>query len=171
MKTLVVDDDFTCRILLQTFLSEFGVCHAAVNGKEAVGAVRAAIDSGSRYDLICMDILMPEMDGEEAVRQARALEEAYGIRSMKGAKIVMTTNVSEVKKVLRCFSAGCDAHLVKPIDTNELLVLLRSFQLIPEERVLGGGPSSASGGGGIRATQERSGAQRMGMETQENVTL
>jgi two-component system chemotaxis response regulator CheY len=130
MKTLVVEDEFTCRTLLQTLLSEYGDCHAATDGKEALEAVRAAIDSGSPYELICMDILLPGMDGEEAVRQARALEEAHGILTMKGAKIVMTTSVSDVKKVLRCFSAGCDAYLLKPIDANELLSKLRAFQLL-----------------------------------------
>lgn len=153
MKTLVVEDDFTCRTLLQTFLSEYGHCHSAVNGSEALEAVQAAIGSGSRYDLICMDVLMPGMDGEAAVRQVRTLEEATGILAMKGAKIVMTSSVSDVKKVLRCFSAGCDAYLVKPIDMHELLGKLRSFQLLENS-----GPERAGQPG---AEEE---FERMGME-------
>ena len=76
MKTLIVEDDFTSRLFLQTFLSRYGDCHMAVNGKEAVEAFQMATDNGSPYHLICMDIMMPEMDGQEAVRQVRALEEA-----------------------------------------------------------------------------------------------
>jgi CheY-like chemotaxis protein len=79
MKTLIVEDDFTSRLFLQTVLSRYGECHIAVNGKEAVEAHRTAGEDGKRYDLICMDIMMPEIDGREAVKQVRALEEARGI--------------------------------------------------------------------------------------------
>jgi len=130
MKTLVVEDDFTNRLLLQTFLSRYGECHLAVNGKEAVQAFQMATDSRAPYDLICMDILMPEMDGMEAVKQVRALEEAGGVLSTHGVKIFMTTAVNDVKEVIRSFQELCDAYIFKPIDTGELLRHLRSFRLV-----------------------------------------
>jgi two-component system chemotaxis response regulator CheY len=89
-----------------------------------------ATDNGSPYHLICMDIMMPEMDGQEAVRQVRALEEARGVLSPRGVKIVMTTAVNDMKEVFRSFQALCDAYLVKPINTAELLSQLRSLRLI-----------------------------------------
>src|ERR1022692_2902118 len=97
MKTLVVEDDFTSRLVLQTFLSLYGECHVAVNGWEAVDAFRAALEGGQPYDLICMDIMMPEMDGRDAVKQVRALEEAHGVLSASAAKIIMTTAVEDIK--------------------------------------------------------------------------
>jgi two-component system chemotaxis response regulator CheY len=130
MKTLIVEDDFTSRLLLQTFLSRYGECHIAVNGREAVDAVRSALERGERYDLICMDIMMPEMDGREAVKQVRALEEARGTLSTCGAKIIMTTAVNDVREVARCFEELCDAYLVKPIDLSKLLKQVRSYQLV-----------------------------------------
>ena len=130
MKTLIVEDDFTSRLLLQTFLSRYGECHIAVNGREAVEAVRCALERGERYDLICMDIMMPEMDGREAVKQVRALEEARGTLSTCGAKIIMTTAVNDVREVARCFEELCDAYLVKPIDLSKLLKQVRSYQLV-----------------------------------------
>ena len=86
MKTLIVEDDFTSRLFLQTFLSRYGECHIAVNGREAVEAFRMAADNGSPYDLICMDIMMPEMDGQEAVKQIRALEEAQALTLLMAQK-------------------------------------------------------------------------------------
>ncbi len=130
MKTLIVEDDFTSRLFMQTFLSRYGECHIAVNGKEAVEAFRIAADQGSAYDLICMDIMMPEMDGQEAVKQVRAQEEARGILSHHGVKIIMTTAVTDLKEVMQSFRELCDGYLFKPIDTAKLLRELNSFQLV-----------------------------------------
>ncbi len=130
LRVLLVEDDFASRLLLQTFLSTFGECHIAVNGREAVAAFRAALEHGLRYDLICMDIMMPEMDGREAVRQIRALEEEHGILSSSGAKIIMTTAVDDVKEVIRCFHELCDSYLTKPVDLGTLLGRMKSYQLI-----------------------------------------
>jgi two-component system chemotaxis response regulator CheY len=130
LRTLLVEDDFASRLLLQTFLSCYGQCHVGVNGREAVEAVRSSLELGRPYHLICMDIMMPEMDGREAVRQVRALEEAHGILSTSGAKIIMTTTVSDVKEVSQCFHELCDAYLMKPIHLAELLAKMKSYQLV-----------------------------------------
>ncbi len=129
LRVLLVEDDFASRLLLQTFLIRFGECHVAVNGREAVEAVRAAFARGQRYDLICMDIMMPEMDGREAVRQVRAMEESHGILSTAGAKIIMTTTVREIRDVIQCFKDLCDAYLLKPIDLGKLLEQMKAYGL------------------------------------------
>src|ERR1035437_4863999 len=127
MKTLVVEDDFTSRLILHTFLSRYGECHIAVNGREAVEAFGAALESGLGYSLVCMDIMMPEMDGREAVRQIRAVEEVRGSLSPHGVKTLMTTAVHEVKGVNEGFKHLCDAYLVKPINLSDLLKELKSY--------------------------------------------
>ena len=130
LRMLLVEDDFTSRLVLQIFLARYGECHVAVNGREAVEAVRCALERGERYDLICMDILMPEMNGGEAVRKVRSMEEAKGIFSTSGSKIIMTTALDDMKEVIRCFKELCDAYLVKPIDLAKLLDLMKSYQLV-----------------------------------------
>jgi two-component system, chemotaxis family, chemotaxis protein CheY len=132
LRMLLVEDDFASRLLLQTFLSRHGECHVAVNGKEAVEAFRHASEQGQPYDLICMDIMMPEMDGTEAVRQVRAMEEARGILSTHGSKIVMTTTVRDIREVGLCFRELCDAYLLKPIDLAELISQMKTLGLLSE---------------------------------------
>ncbi len=78
MKTLIVEDDFICRKLLQTFLSGYGATDVAANGVEALLAVSQAINEDEPYDLICLDILMPELDGHKVLKQIRADEEVKG---------------------------------------------------------------------------------------------
>ena len=130
MKTLIVEDDFTSRLLLQDLLKSYGPSHIAVNGKEAVEAVRQAMEDGKPYDLICMDIMMPEMDGQEALRQIREQEDVRGILSTDGAKIVMTTALTDSKNLIAAYRSLCDAYLAKPIEKAKLLKELRKLELI-----------------------------------------
>ncbi len=130
MKTLIVEDDFTSRLLLQELLKSYGPSHVAVNGKEAVEAAYLALEMGEPYNLICLDIMMPEMNGQEALRKIREHEEARGILSSNGAKIVMTTALGDPKNVVAAWRSLCDAYLTKPIQKAKLLEELRKLGLI-----------------------------------------
>ena len=129
MRTLIVEDDFTSRLVLQSFLSPYGECHTAVNGREAVAAFRATQESGQAYDLICMDIMMPEMDGHTAVKEIRALEEAGGIPFAKRVKIIMNTALDDVRNLTNSLRESCDVYLIKPIDRAKLLDHLKALHL------------------------------------------
>jgi two-component system chemotaxis response regulator CheY len=130
MKTLIVEDEFIIRRLLQDILSSYGPVHVAVNGKEAIEAVSDAIKAGDPYNLICMDIIMPEIDGQKALKQIREQEEARGILLSMGVKIVMITALSDREHIYSSFYDLCDAYLMKPIQKNKLLETLRKLELI-----------------------------------------
>jgi two-component system chemotaxis response regulator CheY len=132
VKSLVVEDDYTSRFLLQTVLSRFGECHIAVNGLEAIQAVEASQKLAAPYDFICMDIMMPEMDGQQALRRIRDLELQSGTVSTNGAKIVMTTALDQPREVFAAFYELCDDYLVKPIDTHRLIDILHEHRLISD---------------------------------------
>ncbi len=135
MKTLIVEDDFTCRLLLQEILKNYGSSHVAVTGKEAVEAVRKALESNHPYDLICLDIMMPEMDGQQALKEIRELERNHGREVGQGAAVLMTTALSDKDNVLEAFREECDGYLIKPIDKSKLLEEVRKLGLIEEEKV------------------------------------
>ncbi len=134
LKILLVEDDFTSRVMLQGLFRRYGPrcghCDVAVNGKEAVEAFRAALGSHQGYDLICMDVRMPEMDGTQAVEQIRAIEEAEGIYSTSGVRIFMTTAISDLKTIHASYRALCDAYLFKPVDGAQLEQHMVAFGLV-----------------------------------------
>jgi two-component system, chemotaxis family, chemotaxis protein CheY len=131
MKTLIVEDDPTSQLLLQELLKSYGSCHTAANGKEAVEAVRLALESEKPYNLICLDIMMPEMDGHAALKHIRALEEEAGIWPTYRANIVMTTALlGDKQNTVAAYSSLCHAYLTKPIDKTKLLETLRQLALI-----------------------------------------
>lgn len=137
MKTLIVEDDFTSRLLLQGILKPHGTAQIAVTGREAVDAVKAALDAGEPYDLICRDIMMPEMDGFEALKKIRGLEEARAIFPPRTVKIFMTTALDELRNVIEAFRGLCDAYLVKPVDKAKMFDLLSEHGLIDSPAVAG----------------------------------
>jgi two-component system chemotaxis response regulator CheY len=127
MKTLIVDDDFSSRLLLQELLKNYGPSHIAVNGKEALEAVRLALDACEPYELICLDIMMPEMDGQHALLAIRSLEQAR--RIVGRSKVIMTTTLTDEANVRQAIEGECDYFLAKPIRKEKLLEQLGKLGL------------------------------------------
>jgi two-component system chemotaxis response regulator CheY len=133
MKTLVVEDDFVARKILQKMLSPFGQCDIAINGVEALEAFDLAHSESEPYDLICLDIRMPELDGHAALKELRNRESERGILGLDGVKIVMTTGLDDKESILSAFREGCEAYITKPIEREKLFAKLSSMGLIQKE--------------------------------------
>jgi two-component system chemotaxis response regulator CheY len=134
MKALVAEDDFVSRKILHKLLNAHGECDFVVDGKEAVEAFAKALGSQEPYDLICLDINMPQLSGLEALKQIRQLEESRGIGGLDGVKIVMTTALDDPASVLGAFKAGCEAYVVKPLDLKKLLSTVLELGIQPSSR-------------------------------------
>ncbi len=130
MKCLIVEDDFAARKLLQVYLSDYGDCVVAANGREAVEAVRQALGEGQPYDLICLDIMMPEMDGHQALEAIRRIESEHGIADLDGVKVIMTTGLDDTENIMGAFRGGCDVYIVKPVRKERLLERIEGFGLL-----------------------------------------
>ncbi|HET98440.1 MAG TPA: response regulator [Desulfurivibrio alkaliphilus] len=133
MKILLVEDDFISRTVLQEILAPFGICHQAVDGREALKAHRRALNEGSPYNLICLDIMMPNLDGQETLRRIRELEKEQGIGGSDMVKVIMTTALDDPKSIMTALVKGsCEGYLVKPIRRDTLLAKLRELGMIQE---------------------------------------
>lgn len=132
MKSLVVDDDFFSRRVLQTIFSGYGECHVAVDGKEALFAFEQALAEEAPYDVICLDIMMPEMDGQEVLKKLREMEEKKGIFGSDSVKIIMTTALDDSENIRQAFRSQCESYLIKPISKSKLNAILVNLELIKE---------------------------------------
>lgn len=130
MRFLIVDDDFDSRKLLQKILRPFGECEVAVDGEEGVEAFKAALKEGDPYDLISLDILMPNLDGQQALREIREIEREMGVIAEKLVKVIMITGLDDSQEVHDAFFLGdATSYIVKPIRKNILLEEIRSLGL------------------------------------------
>ncbi|MCH8923062.1 MAG: response regulator [Planctomycetes bacterium] len=119
-KILIVDDDRLCRVLLDEMLSEYGVRHQAQCGRDAVRIVAQALEDGSPYDLVCLDIMMPGMDGHSVLEEIRRLDAQDGREGKDATKVVMTTALRDSQHCVQAFREGCEAYLTKPIEDEAL---------------------------------------------------
>lgn len=131
MRVLIVEDEFTSRKLLWALLADFGECDTARDGVECVAQFRQALAQGAPYDLVCMDIMMPNMDGHQALKELRAIEQEAGILPPDEVKVIMVTALNDPKTVVRAYyKGGAAAYLPKPIEVESLHAILRDLGLI-----------------------------------------
>ncbi len=131
MNSLVVDDEMTVRMLMQKLLSQYGNCDAAANGHEALQAFLNSVQTNQLYDLICLDIKMPVMDGKEVLKHIKAIEKKAKISENKRAKIFMVSALDDSQVILETVvKLGCSSYILKPINKIQLIARLKEFKLI-----------------------------------------
>lgn len=132
MKILIAEDDFVSRKVLHQYLKPYGDAEIAVNGQEVVDAVENALDRGESYDVICLDIMMPKLDGQEALKKIRQLEVDKGIQYPNSSRVIMTTALSDGKNIMGDFKSGAEIYLTKPVDKQKLYDELERLGIKPE---------------------------------------
>jgi two-component system chemotaxis sensor kinase CheA len=117
-RVLVVDDDERSVFALRCILEEQDYCVlSAENGREAMEALEGRAD----VDLVLMDIMMPEMDGYEAIREIRGREE------WKEIPVIAVTAKAMKTDRMKCLDAGASDYMAKPVDPTALLALVQRW--------------------------------------------
>ena len=130
MKILLAEDDFVTRKFMAGFLSKYGECDVTVDGMEAIDAFMMALEDDEPYDLVCLDIMMPVMDGYQALVGIRNLEKERNIPQEKAVKVIMTTALNDEQNVKMAFELGCTVYSGKPIDQERFEQALKKFGLV-----------------------------------------
>lgn len=132
MRILIAEDDMVSRKFLFKFLQPFGECDVVVDGMEALEAFLMSWDEGAPYDLICLDIMMPKLDGLKVLKTVREIEGEKGLANTERTKIIMTTILNDPENVAEAFQTGCEAYAAKPIDTKKLTEVMKKLGLIAD---------------------------------------
>lgn len=130
MKILLAEDDFATRKFMDKYLSKYGECDVTVDGEEAVDAFMMALEDEEPYDLICLDVMMPVLDGYQVLKAIRDIEMEKGIDKDDRVKIIMTTALNDEKNVKKAFELGCEAYSGKPIDVEKFEHVLGKLGLL-----------------------------------------
>ena len=119
MKILVIEDDLISRAMMVGMFTKH-ICNVATNGQTGLEMFVAAHENKEPYDLACIDIMMPVMDGQKVLRLLREHEEKIGIEGKDRCKIIMATALDDGDNVCKAFAEMCDGYLVKPISRTKL---------------------------------------------------
>lgn len=129
-RALIVDDSRYQRHLIIQALDGRFTTEEAADGRQAVALFQAAWEAGRPFDLIVMDILMPELSGHDALAGIRRLEEAAGAPGQRRTPAVMLSSLDDPANMLRAqFESGAQAYVTKPFTPQTLLEALASLSL------------------------------------------
>lgn len=129
MRILIAEDDPASARYLEGLLSRHGECAVVADGQEAVEAFERALDENRPFALVCLDIMMPRLDGQEALERIRAMESARGIKPAREVKVIMTTALGDVRTVMSAYKQGATGYVTKPIASQKLLETIRTLGL------------------------------------------
>ena len=130
MRILIAEDDLVSRIFMKKFLTKYGECDVAVDGLETIDAFLAGLKEEQPYDLVCLDIMMPKLDGLKVLKALRDIEKQKGIAPAQGVKIIMTTALNDKDTIMNAYDNGCEAYAWKPIETEKFIIVMQKLGLI-----------------------------------------
>ncbi len=133
MKILIVDDEHVSRAKMQQIMSPLGECTVTECGKEALERFAQALDEGGPFDIVMLDISMPDLDGTEVLTRLRGMEQEDPSLE-QGAFIMMVTALSDKATVLTCIRDGCNDYIAKPFTRETVFGKLDSHGLLPQDR-------------------------------------
>ncbi|MGN8833399.1 response regulator [Selenomonas montiformis] len=133
MRILIAEDDRMSRTFLEEFMRDYGECDSAADGMETLDRCLESIRQERPYDLLCLDIMMPKVDGLKVLKVIRGLEEQYSVPPEKHMKVIVMTALDDIGHINQAFRLGCDAYASKPIDTEKVREVMKNLGLILSE--------------------------------------
>ena len=129
IRSLVVDDAKVTQLILERILSGYGECRVAKSGGEALHAFTQALDDDRPYDLICLDIGLPDFGGLDVLMKIREIEQERGTLADRRVRVMAITADSDIETV-RAFTQLGDGYLLKPINRESVIRHIATFGLV-----------------------------------------
>jgi two-component system chemotaxis response regulator CheY len=116
---------------MQKYLNSYGDCDITIDGEEAVEAFKMALEDDEPYDLLCLDIMMPALDGYQVLKTIREIEKENNVSEAQAVKIIMTTALNAERNIKAAFDMGCTVYCAKPIDLDKFEEVLKKIGITP----------------------------------------
>ena len=121
MRILVVDDEIVSRKKMVKILDKVGECEVALTGTQALEVFQEALEKQTPFDLITLDIMMPEIDGKQILQHIRNHEKDKEIPSEKRVKVFMVSAATDKDTIISCIKTGCDDYITKPFSKDTVM--------------------------------------------------
>lgn len=126
-KILIVEDNKMNAKLLEKMLSQFGECTIAYDGYEALKFFHQQHAKNEPFDIIFLDLEMPNLAGQETLVHIRQYERSLDIFNF--VKVVILTGESDKKVVMELFTLGCEHYLTKPVKKEDVVETIKKFAI------------------------------------------
>ena len=130
MRILIVEDDEASGLFLQKTLSQYGECDMTIDGMEALDAYLIALQEDMPYDLICLDIMIPKVNGVKVLKSIREMERKKRVKKDRHVKVIVITALAETEFVNESLTEGYDVYVAKPVNKKILNQAINKFGLI-----------------------------------------
>ena len=131
LKILLVEDSKSAQLKIHSILSEYGKCDQAYNGHEGVEMYTDSLQTDTAYDLIVMDVVMPQMDGFAAVKEIKRIQEKQSVPDEERPEIIMLTSRADPEYMMKAhFELGVTTYVTKPFEDRTLIEALGNLGLI-----------------------------------------
>ena len=127
---MIVDDDPISRGVLANILKDIGDCEKISNGSEAILAFESKVSTKDRYDIITLDISMPDISGLTVLYKMRKVETQYNVPEEERAKIIMVTADGNRDHIKTAISEKCTYYIVKPFSRDEIMEKFKKQKII-----------------------------------------
>jgi two-component system chemotaxis response regulator CheY len=134
MQILIAEDVTLIQKMLQKMLGPYGEITFVRSGREAFQKFQRTLTTQEYFDLICLDINIPEINGLDVLKNIRAAEKLNHVPLDKRAKIVIVSSTNEADVVMKAIKLGCDGYIVKPFSQEKIIAELKKLKLITEEK-------------------------------------
>jgi two-component system chemotaxis response regulator CheY len=133
LRILIAEDDLTSRKFLLKYFSKYGEVDVVIDGLEALDAYALSMKDKRPYNLICLDVMMPKVDGIKVLKAIRDYEKQHKILAENKAKIIMITALADTQYVNDAFGMGCEAYIPKPVDLKNLKTVMTKLNILVKE--------------------------------------
>ena len=130
MRILIAEDDVANAKFLSKYLSKFGEVVITPDGIAAVDEFVKHLEKGENFELVCLDIMMPKIDGYKVLASIRYAERKHGVSRLLRSKVIMTSALDETSFDSNQASDDYDEYICKPIDIMKLNDILKKLDVI-----------------------------------------